>query len=477
MRGFRPIRSSVLTAAVALTAGLLGAVAATAPPAAAATTLAGYTAMVPTRICDTRASGPGVAANQCDTHGHSALSTGGVLTLTVAGAAGVPADATAVVLHVTATGTNTASFLTVWPTGQAQPTAANMNWTAGQTVPNLVQTGVGTGGQVSVFNYAGSVDVVVDLQGYFEAGTGGLYTPTTPTRVCDTRAGQPANPCNGGGNTPGTLGTATTRVVNVTSGFGVPEGATAVVLNVAATSTSAASYLTVWPDGTTQPLASSLNWAAGQTISNRVFTPISGAGNIDVFNAFGNADVVIDLDGYYSNSASGSGYFPITPTRICDTRPAGPGVASNPCDNQNLGPLPSGFFLSLPGFNPIVSALVANVTVTNTAAAGFMTVFPDDSQSIPLAADLTWSQNQTIGNLVVANPGSTSTIDLFNGSQGSTDLVIDVEGYYSATPPAAAAANTPSARRSLVTPSSSKRTAKAAKSANAAKSAKSAKSN
>jgi hypothetical protein len=349
--------------------------------------------------------------------------------------------------------------LTVWPTGQAQPTAANMNWTAGQTVPNLVQTGVGTNGQISIFNYAGTADVVVDLEGYFEAGTGGLYVPLEPIRACDTRLGQPANQCNSAGTAAGTLGANSTKEVNVETGLGVPAGATSVVLNVAVTTTSTASYLTVWPTGATQPLAASLNWAAGQTISNRVFAPVNGAGDINVFNAYGTADVVIDVDGYFTAAGGGSGYFPITPTRICDTRPSGPGVASNPCDNPNLGPLPSGFYEELPGFNPIVAALAMNVTVTDTGAAGFLTVFPDDSPSIPLAADITWSSGQTIGNLVEADPGSTSTIDMFNGSSASTDLVIDVEGYYSTTPPAATPAV---AGHSVVKPSSAKRIAKGA---------------
>ncbi len=282
--------------------------------------------------------------------------------------------------------------------------------------------------------------------------------PLEPIRACDTRLGQPANQCNQGGNAAGTLGGGTTKEVNVESGLGVAAGATAVVLNVTATTTSAASYLTVWPTGTAQPLASSLNWSAGQTISNRVFAPVSAAGDINVFNAYGSADVVIDLDGYYTTAGGGSGYFPITPTRICDTRPAGPGVTSNPCDNPNLGPLPSGFYEELPGFNASVSALAMNVTVTNTGAPGFLTVFPDSAPAIPLAADLTWSGGQTIGNLVVADPGSTETIDLFNGSSASTDLVLDVEGYYSTTAPAAAPAIA-GASHSVVRPSSAKRIA------------------
>jgi hypothetical protein len=93
--------------------------------------------------------------------------------------------------------------------------------------------------------------------------------------------------------------------------------------------------------------------------------------------------------------------------------------------------------------------------VTNTGAAGFLTLFPDDSSEIPLAADLTWSAHQTIGNLGVANLGSTATMDFFNGSTGSTDVVIDADGFYRATVPPAA-----TARAAGHAPLTGKRTAK-----------------
>jgi len=255
--------------------------------------------------------------------------------------------------------------------------------------------------------------------------------------VCDTRLGQPGNQCNQNGTAAGTLGSGKTREINVVSGFGVPSGATAVELNVTVTTTSAASYLDIWPDGTSQPVASSLNWAAGQTISNRVITAVSAMGNIDIFNASGTTDVVVDLGGYFAPAAPGSGYFPVTPSRICDTRAIGAGVASNPCNSGGPGTLGAGHSLSLTGFNPSITAVVVNVTVTNTAAAGFLTVFPGSSATVPLAADITWAAHQTIGNLVVANLGTTGALDIFNGSAGRADVIVDIEGYYSATPPAA----------------------------------------
>src|ERR1700737_4725966 len=75
-------------------------------------------------------------------------------------------------------------------------------------------------------------------------------------------------------------------------------GVLAVVLNVTVTGPTASSYLTAWPDGDQRPLASDLNFAAGQTVPNLVVVKVGSNGNIDVYNAAGSADVVIDVMGW-----------------------------------------------------------------------------------------------------------------------------------------------------------------------------------
>ena len=59
------------------------------------------------------------------------------------------------VLNVTVTEPRPASYLTAWPTGDPRPLASNLNYVAGQTVPNLVIVKVGAGGKVSLYNAAG----------------------------------------------------------------------------------------------------------------------------------------------------------------------------------------------------------------------------------------------------------------------------------------------------------------------------------
>ena len=78
---------------------------------------------------------------------------------------------------------------------------------------------------------------------------------------------------------------------------GVPP--TAAVLNVTVTNPTAASYVTVWPDGNAQPVASDENFGKGQTRANLVVVKVGANGKIDLFNLAGSTDVVIDVVGWY----------------------------------------------------------------------------------------------------------------------------------------------------------------------------------
>jgi hypothetical protein len=270
-----------------------------------------FNPITPARICDTRAAVSGViAANPCNNNGTGTGTLGPAATLAVqvTGNGGVPASGVAaVVLNVTATNTTASSYFSVWPVGASQPIVSNLNWVAGQTVPNRVIVPLGTGGKVNVYNYAGSADLVIDVGGWFTdnsnaSATGQLYNALTPTRICDTRAVQAgliaANECNHNGTGTGTLGNAT-AVVQVGGQGGVNAAATAVVANVTVTNTTASSYLTVWPDGVAQPLISDLNWVATQTVPNLVVVKLGADGAIDLFNYAGSTDVAIDVEGYY----------------------------------------------------------------------------------------------------------------------------------------------------------------------------------
>ena len=89
---------------------------------------------------------------------------------------------TAVVLSVATANAKGPGHFTLFPAGQSQPTAANLNYATGQVVPNLVEVGVGAGGAVSLYSSASS-DAVVDLEGYVTTTAqcgAGLYNALHP---------------------------------------------------------------------------------------------------------------------------------------------------------------------------------------------------------------------------------------------------------------------------------------------------------
>jgi hypothetical protein len=183
-------------------------------------------------------------------------------------------------------------------------------------------------------------------------------------------------------------------------------------------------------------VASNLNWVPGQTVPNRVIVPLAPDGKIDVFNALGTANVIIDVNGYFHDGGPGSGYQPNPPLRICDTRPAGPGVIANVCnDPSNGGPGALGQQEELTLTAPSgVSAAVFNVTIADEDAPTFLTVFPtvdpNNFTDPPVISDLNAVPGQVVANLVVVAAGTSQTITFFNKS-GHTDIVVDLEGQYS----------------------------------------------
>jgi hypothetical protein len=112
------------------------------------------------------------------------------------------------------------------------------------------------------------------------------FTAVNPVRLLDTRPSQP-------------IGANTFRKVQVT-GATVPAGATAAVLNVTATGSTAGGFFTVFPDGTTRPTASAVNFAKNQTIANQLVVPLGTDGAVDIYNLAGTTQAVVDVYGYYA---------------------------------------------------------------------------------------------------------------------------------------------------------------------------------
>jgi uncharacterized protein YkwD len=372
--------------------------------------------LTPARILDTRV-GTGAPA--------APLRAGATLGVQVAGRGGVPLlGVSSVVMNVTVTGPTETSFLTVFPTGEVRPQASNLNFSAGQTVPNLVTAKLGSSGQLSVYNAVGNAHVIADVAGWYDSGLLGLlgarYHPLTPVRLLDTRQSLGAAV---------RLGPNDATSVQVAGRGGVPStGVSAVMMNVTVTGTTTPGFLTVFPSGEALPLASNLNFVGGQTVANAVAVKVGASGQISIYNSAGNTDVIADIAGWFDSNLvniSGARFHPVSPARVLDTR-QGTGAAAAPL-GAGAG---LNVFVTGRGGIPIagVLAVVMNVTVTAPTSLSYLTVFPG-GEALPLTSSLNYVAGQTVANLVVVKVSVDGRVAMYN-ALGATHVIADVAGWY-----------------------------------------------
>jgi len=248
---------------------------------------AGLVPITPTRAADTRA-------------GSTRQPAGVPLRVPIAGLPGVPADASAVAVTLTATDAAADGFAVVEPCDAPPSATSSVNFRAGATVPNLAIVRLGDDGAVCV---TANVDthVVLDVVAAFDATADiGLVDGV---RLLDTRATAPGRVPAGG-----------IVRVHVAGEHGVPADASGVILNLTGVDPGGAGYLTAYPCAGGAPPTSSLNLTAGEDRGNLVIVAPDAAGDVCV-SSYGPTDVVVDLVGWTGDVFVGS-----TPTRALDTR-------------------------------------------------------------------------------------------------------------------------------------------------------------
>jgi hypothetical protein len=255
------------------------------------------------------------------------------------------------------------------------------------------------------------------------ATAGGTFHAVTPARIVDTR--------NGIGVPAGAVPADGTIEFQVSGVGGIPPtGAGSVVLNLTAVDPTSEGYLNVYPRGLPKPTPanpSSLNFNAGQNVANAVTVTLSTDGGLTVYNAFGNTHVLVDVVGWYDLTGTGGGrYNPIAPSRIMDTRRAlgpsptalGPNAVAD-LDVTGVGGVPASG----------VSAVVVNLTATETTSQGFLTVYPQ-AGTRPDVSNLNFVAGTTRANLVTVGVNqSNGQISIYNAF-GNTHVIVDVVGWY-----------------------------------------------
>ena len=401
-----------------------------------------YTPVTPVRIADTRVG----ATDPPSYAGDTLTPRNEVLNVNVVGANsdGVPSNAIAVVVNITAVNASSDSYLTVFPGFTAEPDTSSLNFKAGQgPVANLVEVPIGALDYISIENFMGSVDVIVDIEGYVAPpnGTSGLFNPVTPFRVADTRTGA-SDPSTYAGKTLQSGTSLNVGVTGISSGSSsIPAtNVSAVVLNITVTNPTGSGYVSVYPTNSTpnpQALTSIVNFSAGQSVPNRDIVAVGQGGDITVNVVGASADVIVDISGWFTGSATpatGALYYPVTPTRIVDTRTGstfqGEGTTLQPGLNGALGTPDTENTTNIAddGVPSNAIAILSNVTVTNTSTNGYLTLFPQ-GQSPPNSSDLNWSSGETTANCTIIGLGSTGEFSMASGSS-ATDAIVDVSGYY-----------------------------------------------
>jgi hypothetical protein len=411
--------------------------AASLPCPTGATCALGYVALAsPTRIADTRTVAQGGSTNA---YNGQTLSAGHGLAISAASA--VPPAASAIVVNVTAVGPTNAGFLTVYPTGATLPTAANIDFAAGQTVGNEVTVGLDASQSFTVYYGpagSGTVNFTADVMGYYEAETtgGSFYVPVTPTRIYDSRTGSGQT---GAGTTLTNGGSDNVTVAGV---GGVPtsaNGTTAVVLNVAITNPTAFSFMYAYPKGSTAPLVANQNYTAGETLSSQVVATVNSSNQVTIANHTGNVDIVVDVDGYYTSDGTTAGASLLstlpTPIRLFDDRnniPAGtsPGVAGG---KSAVAPANLSTFSS--PYNAGLGASAYALSIADIASGGnYLTAYATGT-SLPTVANVNYTGGDAynvVENAAYAGVDANGEVSVQNGpnAAASAHIVVDEDAYF-----------------------------------------------
>ena len=249
----------------------------------------------PERLADTRGTGTTVDGAFV---GAGRSAAGSTFRVAIAGRGTVPGDATAAVLNITATGTTDRGYLTIHPCDTARPVAANLTYSAGQTIPNAVITRLDVDGDICIYTRA-ATDLVVDVTGVLPESV--FHPLDAPQRLLDTRPGESTADGQflGAGRQP----SGGTLQLDVAGRVGIPANATTVVLNVTSTGSVGNGYITAHPQGTQRPTAANLNHPAGVNVSNLVVAALGSQGDTCLYTKT-STHLVVDVVGWMEGSAA-----------------------------------------------------------------------------------------------------------------------------------------------------------------------------
>jgi len=332
---------------------------------------------------------------------------------------GIPMDAAAYSLNVTVVPQGPLGYLSIWPTGEDQPVVSTLNSPDGRVKANAAIVPAGAGGAVNVYA-TDATDVIIDIDGYFAApGASTLaFYPLQPCRVIDTRG------ANGGLGGP-YLHAGRERDFSVRNSSCIPQN-----VDIAAYSMNFTvvphpmgqplGYLTVWPEGESQPTVSTLNNPNATVVANAAIVPAGSGGGIATYPDK-DTDLIVDINGYFAPAgAGGYSFYPEAPCRAYDSRDHN----RQPFSGKRTVAVQAS--VCAPPPNQTVQAYVFNATVVPDGSLGYLTLWPDHKQQ-PVVSTLNATDGFVTSNMAIV-PTTTGPIDAY--AEGMTHLILDISGYF-----------------------------------------------
>ncbi|MGI8665151.1 MAG: RHS repeat-associated core domain-containing protein [Jatrophihabitans sp.] len=348
--------------------------------------------------------------------------------LQVAGVVGVPASGvSSVQVSVTVLSPAGGGFVLFAANGAGGTAVSSLTYTAGGgSVSASSIVALAVDGMIKV-QASSSVTMLVDVQGYYTAGNGdpapGGYVPVAPTRIVDTRLGL--------GLPHAKLALNSTTAVTVGGLAGVPSDASAVFAMLTAVTSSAGGWLDAYPTGTSRPADVSLNYTANTATIMGAAVDLGAGGQFNLWVGTGGSaiDFVLDIVGYYTATPGTKGAFTPASARAFDSRMApSTAIAANSSRRVQVGGVAG---LPLPGSGISAFAISAQVIHTGTGS-GFMALGPGD-QRLAAVATVYFPTGSTVrNNLAIVPTAGDGTVLVVNSSPDPINVVLDVEGWYSA---------------------------------------------
>lgn len=330
----------------------------------------------------------------------------------IAGRGGVPRDAEAAIVNLTALNADDVGYATVYPC-DAVPVASSLNYAPGTVEPNEVIAQLSERGTICVYTKR-SIDLVVDVVGHV---TDSPYQPLSPRRFADSR---PEPTIDGGFRDTGVRRSGTEWEIRVAGRGDVPASASTAALNLTTTGAAGRGYATVYPCGE-RPIASAINFDSGAPRANELVTPMSVDGTVCIYVST-DVHVIVDVVGYASDVTT---LTTMRPVRIADSRrePTVDGAFRN--TGLRRGGTTWGIQVDGRAGVRNAEAAIANITVTGASAPGYVTVFP--CGSVPVASTLNYGVGTTRANETIAELSPEGDLCVYTSSD--VHIVVDLVGF------------------------------------------------